>query len=206
MSNDFFYNFSNKIDNNDESLKLNLDELYTKKQEQDLNILNNYNKILIRIHNKIKYVSKNMINDNCCWYLMPEMVIGIPKYDYRDCTAYIIEKLRTNGFIVRYTHPNLLFISWKHWIPTYVRNEIKKKTGNLIDEYGNILTNNNTISSNSITNNNVDDTDNILFSSTKQIKNISNLSGNKDYKDIKSYKPSGNLIYNNNLLEKLNIN
>ena len=206
MSNDFFYNFSNKIDNNDESLKLNLDELYTKKQEQDLNILNNYNKILIRIHNKIKYVSKNMINDNCCWYLMPEMVIGIPKYDYRDCTAYIIEKLRTNGFIVRYTHPNLLFISWKHWIPTYVRNEIKKKTGNAIDEYGNILNSNNSSSSDNNINNNMDDTDNILFSSSKQIKHISNSSNNKDYKDIKSYKPSGNLIYNNNLLEKLNIN
>ena len=206
MSNDFFYNFSNKIDNNDESLKLNLDELYTKKQEQHLNILNNYNKILMRIHNKIKYVSKNMINDNCCWYLMPEMVIGIPKYDYRDCTAYIIEKLRTNGFIVRYTHPNLLFISWKHWIPTYVRNEIKKKTGNSIDEYGNILNSNNSSSSDNNINNNMDDTDNILFSSTKQIKHISNSSNNKDYKDIKSYKPSGNLIYNNNLLEKLNIN
>lgn len=206
MSNDFFYNFSNKIDNNDESLKLNLDELYTKKQEQDLNILNNYNKILIRIHNKIKYVSKNMINDNCCWYLMPEMVIGIPKYDYRDCTAYIIEKLRTNGFIIRYTHPNLLFISWKHWIPTYVRNEIKKKTGNAIDEYGNILNSNNSSTSDNNINNNMDDTDNILFSSTKQIKHISNSSNNKDYKDIKSYKPSGNLIYNNNLLEKLNIN
>ena len=66
MANDFFYNFSSKIDNDDETLKLNLDELYTKKQEQDLNVMNNYNKILVRIHNKIKYISKNMINDNCC--------------------------------------------------------------------------------------------------------------------------------------------
>ena len=207
MSNDFFYNFSNKIDNDDETLKMNLDELYTKKQEQDLNVMNNYNKILVRIHNKIKYISKNIINDNCCWYLMPEMVIGVPKYDYRDCTAYIIEKLRTNGFIVRYTHPNLLFISWKHWVPSYVRNEIKKKTGKVIDEYGNLVKNNeNNIDSNNDINNNLDNTDNILFSNTKQIKNISNSSNSKDYKDIKSYKPSGNLIYNNNLLEKLSIN
>jgi hypothetical protein len=136
MSSDFFYNFSNKIDNEDESLKLNLDELYNKKQQQDLNVLNNYNKILQRIHNKIKFVSKNIVNDNCCWYLMPEMVIGVPKYDYKDCTAYTIDKLRANGFIVRYTHPNLLFISWKHWVPTYVRNEIKKKTGKQVNCYG----------------------------------------------------------------------
>ena len=24
---------------------------------------------------------------------------------------------------------NLLFLSWKHWIPSYVRGEVKKKTG-----------------------------------------------------------------------------
>jgi hypothetical protein len=208
MSSDFFYNFSNKIDNEDESLKLNLDELYNKKQQQDLNVLNNYNKILQRIHNKIKYVSKNIVNENCCWYLMPEMVIGVPKYDYKDCTAYTIDKLRTNGFVVRYTHPNLLFISWRHWVPTYVRNEIKKKTGNAVDEYGNII-NNDDNNSNTNTNTNItsaiENKDNILFSNNKQIKNI-NTSSNKEYKDVKSYKPSGNLIYNNSLLEKLQIN
>jgi hypothetical protein len=208
MSSDFFYNFSNKIDNEDESLKLNLDELYNKKQQQDLNVLNNYNKILQRIHNKIKFVSKNVVNDNCCWYLMPEMVIGVPKYDYKDCTAYTIDKLRANGFIVRYTHPNLLFISWKHWVPTYVRNEIKKKTGNVIDEYGNIINNDDKNTNN--TNNtsameNKDANDNLLFSNNKQVKNI-NTSSSKEYKDVKSYKPSGNLIYNNSLLEKLQIN
>jgi hypothetical protein len=202
MSTDFFYNFSNKIDNEDESLKLNLDELYNKKQQQDLNVLNNYNKILQRIHNKIKYVSKNIVNDNCCWYLMPEMVIGVPKYDYKDCTAYIIDKLRANGFVVRYTHPNLLFISWKHWVPTYVRNEIKKKTGNAVDEYGNIITNSDDKNINITPT--VESKDNLLFSNNKQIKNI-NTKDYKDYKDIKSYKPSGNLVYNNSLLEKLQI-
>jgi len=205
MSSDFFYNFSNKIDNEDESLKLNLDELYNKKQQQDLNVLNNYNKILQRIHNKIKFVSKNIVNDNCCWYLMPEMVIGVPKYDYKDCTAYTIDKLRANGFIVRYTHPNLLFISWKHWVPTYVRNEIKKKTGNVVDEYGNIINNDDKNSNITSAMENKDANDNLLFSNNKQVKNI-NTSSSKDYKDIKSYKPSGNLIYNNSLLEKLQIN
>ena len=125
--NDSLYNFNNKSDDTNNSIKLNMDELYIKKQQQDLNILNNYNKILIRVHNKIKFASKNLVNGQCIWYVMPEMLIGVPKYDYKDCTAYIIEKLRDNGFVVRYTHPNLLFISWKHWIPSYVRHEIKKK-------------------------------------------------------------------------------
>jgi hypothetical protein len=199
MASDPFYNFSNKIDNDGDSLKLNIDELYVKKQQQDLNIVTNYNKILVRIHNKIKYVSRNLVNENCCWYIMPEVIIGIPMYDYRDCTAYVIEKLRENKFVVRYTHPNLLFISWKHWVPSYVRNEIKKKTGTVVDEFGNIVNANLEETPIESTNN----SNELLFSSTKQIKNTNTSSSN--YKDTKSYKPSGNLVYNNNLLEKLKV-
>jgi hypothetical protein len=206
MSNDIFYNFSSKIDSEDSSLKLNIDELYSKKQQQDLNVLKNYNNILLRIHNKIKYNSKNIINENCCWYLMPEMILGVPKYDHRDCTAYVIEKLRANGFIVRYTHPNLLFISWKHWIPSYVRNEIKKKTGNSIDENGNIINeeNNNSNSNSNASSIGSVNSEHMLFSNNKNIK-ASSSSQSKNYKDIKTYKPSGNLIYNDSLLEKINI-
>tara|TARA_B100001093_G_C26724501_1_gene969307 strand:- start:712 stop:1317 length:606 start_codon:yes stop_codon:yes gene_type:complete len=199
MNNDSLYNFNNKSDES-ESLKLNMDELYIKKQQQDLNILNNYNKILTRIHNKIKYISKQLINDQCCWYVMPEMMIGIPKYDHKDCTAYVIEKLRDNGFVVRYTHPNLLFISWKHWVPTYVRNEIKKKTGKNIDEYGNIVENNLNSNNRQYEYNNANSYNNII------VNKETNNSKNKDYKDIKTYKPSGSLIYNNNLLKKIDIN
>ena len=199
MSNDTFYNFSSKIDSEDTSLKLNIDELYSKKQQQDLNVLKNYNNILVRIHNKIRYNSKNIINENCCWYVMPEMILGVPKYDHRDCTAYVIEKLRINGFIVRYTHPNLLFISWKHWVPSYVRTEIKKRTGNSIDENGNIIIEeNNATSSNATSMLGSVNSEHMLFSNNKSIKTTS-------YKDIKTYKPSGNLIYNNSLLEKINI-
>ena len=208
MSNDIFYNFSSKIDNEDNSLKLNIDELYSKKQQQDLNVLKNYNNILIRIHNKIKYNSKNIINEHCCWYIVPEMILGIPKYDHRDCTAYVIDKLRINGFIVRYTHPNLLFISWKHWVPSYVRSEIKKRTGNSIDENGNIIIEDNANSDNNANNANTSsvgsiNSEHMLFSNNKSIKTSSSQA--KDYKDIKTYKPSGNLIYNNSLLEKLSI-
>jgi hypothetical protein len=202
--NDSLYNFKEKADNEDESIKLNMDELYAKKQQQDLNVINNYNKILTRIHNKIKYISKQLINDQCCWYVMPEMMIGIPKYNHKDCTAYIIQKLRDNGFIVRYTHPNLLFISWRHWVPSYVRNEIKKKTGQQVDEYGNIINKNGP----DISTGNTDDPtnyNNLLLNNKNTNKNERNNASKKDYKDIKTYNPSGSLIYSNNLLKKLDI-
>ena len=112
-------------DSGDDS-KLNLDELYEKKKQQNLYTLEVYNKILNRIHNKIKHVSRMNNTDQFCWYVIPEIIIGIPKYDHSACIAYIIDKLKDNGFTIRYTHPNLIFISWKNWVPTYVRNEIKK--------------------------------------------------------------------------------
>ena len=204
MNSDSLYNFNPKSDDNDSSIKINMDELYIKKQQQDLNVLNTYNKILTRIHNKIKYVSKQLINDQCCWYIMPEVLIGVPKYNHNDCSAYVIEKLRENGFIIRYIHPNLLFISWKHWIPTYVRNEIKNKTGKIVDEYGNIKPDNNTVTFDNTTSNSNKD-DNIIFNN-KNKASSSSYKNEKDYKDVKSYKPSGGLVYSNNLLKKLDIN
>jgi hypothetical protein len=191
----------------EESYKINMDELYEKKQQRDLNTLNTYNKILTRIHNKIKYTSKQTITEKFCWYVIPEVVLGVPKFDHTSCTAYIIHKLRENGFIVKYTHPNLLFISWNHWVPSYVRNEIKKKTGIQVDSFGNEL-NEDDSNQNINTDNNFD---NIVLSkklnfnldSTSEVKD--NKKSNDKFKKIDSYKPSGNLIYSNELFKKMQI-
>ena len=119
--------------------QINLDDLYEKKREHDLSKLEIFNKLLNRIHTKIKLTSRQKIDEQFCWFVVPEMMIGVPKYNHSDCVAYLVDKLQTNGFFVKYTHPNLLLISWKHWIPGYVRTEIKKKSNISIDGYGNII-------------------------------------------------------------------
>ena len=85
---------------------------------------------------RIKNISKQRIDEQFCWFVVPEMIIGVPKYDQGSCIAYLIDKLKNNGFNTRYIHPNTLFISWQHWVPSYVRTELKKKTGIVINEYG----------------------------------------------------------------------
>jgi hypothetical protein len=120
------------------------------------------------------------------------MMIGIPKYDHGACIAFCIDKLKDNGFMLRYTHPNLLLISWKHWVPNYVRNEVKKKTGVNIDGYGNKI----------IKKENPDDGNPNSFI-LKSRNNIPVQSNKKEFKEIKSYKPSGNLIYNQDLLKRI---
>ena len=47
-----------------------------------------------------------------------------------------VNKLKENNFQVQYYHPNTLFINWNHWIPSYIRNEYKKQTGQSINEFG----------------------------------------------------------------------
>lgn len=187
-------------DMEDENTKLNLDDLYEKKKKQDLNTLSVYNKILNRIHARIKTISRQQTTDQYCWYVIPEMIIGVPKYDNGSCIAYIIDKLKENGFVVRYTHPNMLFISWKHWVPSYVRQEIKKKTGLVVDGYGNEIIKNDNDSSKHADEYSNDPNNLILHRGNNSSIEPKN---NKDYKSIDSYKPSGNLIYNQDLLKNI---
>lgn len=179
-------------DETDDDLKINLDDLYEKKKLHDLNTLSIYNKILARIHNKINVTSRQHTTNQYCWYLIPEMMIGVPRYDHGACIAFCIDKLKDNGFMIRYTHPNLLLISWKHWVPSYVRNEVKKKTGVNIDGYGNKIIKNNNKETNDPT-----DPSQLYTNNNIPVEN------KKQYKDINSYKPTGNLIYNKDLLKRI---
>jgi hypothetical protein len=181
--------------------KINIDELYEKKHQYDLQKLELFNKILNRIHVRIKTTSKQKIDEQFCWYVVPEIIIGVPKYDQGACIAYLMDKLKGNGFIVRYIHPNTLFIGWKHWVPSYVRSELKKKTGIVIDEYGKKIEqddNNET----SLEPKNMNE---IMFK-TKDSNNTApkqKKTDNTQYKPVNTYKPSGNFIYNDDLINKL---
>ena len=187
----------------DFSEKLNMDDLYEKKRQYDLSKLSLYNKILNRIHVRIKTTSRQKIEEQFCWFVVPEMIIGVPKYDQGSCIAYLIDKLKNNGFNVRYIHPNTLFISWLHWVPSYIRTELKKKTGIVVNEYGQKIDENdeknNNYNNNSL---NIID-DNFDLNLIGKDQDLNNNKPKKTYTSIKSYKPSGNLIYDDDLLNKI---
>ena len=167
--------------------KINIDDLYKRKQQVEQNKIKVYQTILNRIHKKIKITSRQKYDDQFTFYIIPEFLLGIPTYDVATCTSYIIQKLRMNGFIVKYTHPNLIFISWKKWIPDYKRLEFKKRYGVKIDGFGKRVL------------------------EEKKKKELAKKVGNtlvvkKDetnYKKINTYKSTGNLIYDKNLLNKI---
>ena len=172
----------------DFSEKINIDDLYEKKRQVDLGKLELFKKILNRIHVRIKTIAKLNSNDKLCWFVVPEIIIGVPKYDQAGCIAYLMNALQENGFNVRYFHPNTLFICWDHWVPSYIRTEIKKKTGISVNEYGEKIDEEKRDD---------DDEDEQPQGTIQQIKN------SKKYTPINSYKPSGKLVYSEDLLNKI---
>jgi hypothetical protein len=203
--------FRNREDS-DKIKKINLEELYDKKKTYDLSKLSVYNKILNRIHEKIKITSRQKTDTQFCWYVIPEIILGVASYDRASCISYILEELTTNGFVVRYTHPNLIFISWKHYIPSYVRTEFKKKTGIIIDEHGNRVDEldeyGNPVPQSQamhtpLSGNTLDPFNMGLTRKINPKNTADNTTNKKEFKPINDYKPTGNLIYGKEFFKKI---
>jgi hypothetical protein len=175
--------------------KINIDELYEKNHRKDLKQLSIFNKLLNRIHKRITTTGKTKSKDKHIWFIVPEYIFGEPIYDKSECIAYLVTKLEDNGFHVQYMHPNTLFISWIHWVPAYVRNEIKKKTGNVIDQFGNLVKKKEE---------DEPDEDENVNSKIFNDKTGDNLQKeSKKYTPIDQYKPSGNLVYKPEHFQKI---
>ena len=129
---DTIFSISDDVDDNE---NVDIDELYERNMKRSKDVLTLYNNILRRIHSKIRNTSRAS-KEQHIWYLVPEVIVGIHYYNQMDCIRYILERLTSNGFRNSYTHPNLIFVTWNHWVPNYVRSEWSKKTGKKIDNYG----------------------------------------------------------------------
>ena len=138
---------------------LNINSLFEEMDQKVLNRLKMFDDILVQIHNKIKYQSKN--KNFFCTFLIHEFLIGKPIYKVQDLRKYLIDSLKRDKFDVLYIHPNLLFISWE-------RNKNNKR--------------------------------NIK----KIISNNNNNNNNNNFKKIDDYNPTGNLLYNDNILSNIN--
>lgn len=173
------------------SSKINIDDLYEKRQRRDLKQLSIFNKILNRIHKRIQHTARNKnCVDTFIWFNVPEYLIGEPIYDKGECIGYLVSELEKNGFHVKYIHPNALFVSWHTWVPSYVRSEIKKKMGVIVDEKGNVI--------------DKQEAEQEPAQVQGQGQNQGQTNPNqKQYTPIGTYKPSGNLVYGPDILAKL---
>ena len=157
-------------------------------------------------------------------------MIGFPKYDIAEAVHYIMSQLDNNGFKTKYIHPNLIIICWSHWVPSYVRKQLKKKTGIEVDSFGqeivqededefkvSFLKNKNpkpNKSASSTSSNNYDSKfiEKTSFfkdkgSSGKQAKEFKTLTKpKKDFVSISKFNPNNNLVYDEQLLNNMKNN
>lgn len=94
-------------------------ELFDKRRQRDGSRLKAYNKVLEQIYVRIKTNSR-MGADPWIIYTVPPFILGLPRIDMEDCIVYLVYVLRQQGYEVRYTYPNLLYISWKHHERDYI--------------------------------------------------------------------------------------
>jgi hypothetical protein len=100
--------------------QLNPADLYDKRKSKDASRLKAYNKILEQIYNRVRVMSK-LPNSPCyLLYTVPPFILGLPKIDLEDCVIYLIYQLRHAGYDVRYSPPNMIYLSWVHHEKSYL--------------------------------------------------------------------------------------
>lgn len=112
------------------------DDLFQAKVAHENKAIAIYNKVLKRVQIRIKHTANLNKGRTECVYLIPDFMLGVPTYNVRDCIVFVITSLCRNGFKVNYTHPNLLYISWKHWEKDYEvsKQYIQGQQQQLIDD------------------------------------------------------------------------
>ena len=103
MDNIFTLNKNSVFLDDTEPESINIDDLYEKKRERDMSQLRLFNKMLSRVHARIKLTSRQA-NAEKCAAVVPEFILGIPLYNQGDCIGYIMDKLKQDGFRIQYIH------------------------------------------------------------------------------------------------------
>ena len=103
--------------------KLQPQHLFEKREKRDKARLRAYNQLLEQIQHRIFTTSQLPGNPSYLIYSVPPFILGLPSMDLKDCVVYLVYQLRANGFEIRFTYPNMLYISWAHYENDYLMNK-----------------------------------------------------------------------------------
>lgn len=91
---------------------LNIKELQKEVHLRETKNNNTFQEILKIVHKKI--LATNQKNNDCyCYYQIPAIIYGLPRFNIHNCLIYLSSELGNNGFRVQTYFPNTLYISWK---------------------------------------------------------------------------------------------
>ena len=88
--------------------KDDIQKYYDEKQMKKKKI---YNKIVLRVTRLMKETAEK--GKSMCMYVVPEIILGMPIYDVKECVLYIQDILKDKGFESARAEPNIILIFWK---------------------------------------------------------------------------------------------
>jgi hypothetical protein len=177
----------------DKQKQINIDELFEKEQKRNQKLLSTFNKILNRIHKRIYTVARQKYADKHIFFVVPEFILGEPNYDKSHCIAFLVSQLEENEFNVRYIHPNTLFVSWEKYVPSFIRDQVKQKTGIEIDTKGQVVKKEEE----------VQEQPRYLGDKPKMNKEEKSELNATKFKSTELYKPKGQFVYGSDLFDAL---
>lgn len=102
------------------SSDISLDALYMQRLEREKKRVQDYQKVYQDVIRKI--VQANTRDETEILFPVPQLMWGRPRYDMRKCIAFIMVNLQQKNFIVKYIHPNTLYICWQLDPKSYPEN------------------------------------------------------------------------------------
>lgn len=123
--------------------ELDLDRLYEKKRKRNLREKAVYSQVLTRVIRRINKEAENIVSDNKgILFRVPGYIPGEPTYNAARCAAWLITELedkKLRAICDVLAGERVIYVSWKHYVPHYEREEIRKRTGLIVDANGEII-------------------------------------------------------------------
>jgi hypothetical protein len=91
---------------------LSINDLHREVEQRESQKVKIYQSVLDKCIQRIQ-ISNQKSSECCCLFECPTFIFGVPLFDLGNCITFIMNELMKKGFEVFYTHPNLLYISWK---------------------------------------------------------------------------------------------
>lgn len=105
---------------------IKLQELYGLKQKKDNIRKVTYDKIIELCQRRIRNVASH--GGQNTFYEVQAILIGYPLYNIYECTEYVVDFLRKNGFMVQVLPPPHVCVIYISWEPNDLKTNTKTKT------------------------------------------------------------------------------
>lgn len=104
---------------------ISLSELYDMKKKKETHRTRSFDHIMGLCHRRIRNIAS--YGGMNCFYEIPGVLLGFPLYRLDECTEYVVDKLRSTGFLVQLVPPPQVGVIYISWDPQEIKPRSTRK-------------------------------------------------------------------------------